>query len=323
MNASANFDFDDDKFNAPPSQVIPWCQMINPRYGKTGIQPHGLAIKLDNANAVGFKPDATWDQVQHEFSTGVETLFITTTPRLVIVRRGPLSVKDRETGMKLGTFKDNYDAFLADKLKFKTFTRHLIFLVGEKQKLLHHLPLQLTVNGAAGASFGKSYCEMKQGQVVGGFIAELEKAYAQYRKQPLTPKGPLFHAHGIFCPLIEMEERGSGTNTALVASTVDYEHPTAKNLTEYLISSSSEESAIICKTFEEYQDFGKEKPKEETPAPKMEMAGVSSSYDYHDEFEYGEPPYVRNVWSEIDGIYEPLTEEWNHQRIDHRMKFLG
>ena len=290
MNASANFDFDDDKFNAPPSQVLPWCQMINPRYSKSGIQPHGLAIKLDNANAVGFTPDANWQQVQHEFSTGVETLLITTTPRIVIVRRGPLSVKDRESGAKLGTLKDNYDAFLADKLKFKTFTRHLIFLVGENKNFLHQSPLQLTLNGVAGASFSKSYCDIKQGQVVGGFIGELEKAYAEYRKQPLTPKGALFHAHGIFCPLIEMEERGSGSNTALVASTVDYEHPTAKTLTDYLIASSSEESAIICKTFEEYEEFGKEKPKAETS--KMEMAGVASSFVYHDdEFEYGEPPY--------------------------------
>ncbi|MHC5831014.1 MAG: DUF5895 domain-containing protein, partial [Nostoc sp.] len=46
MKASANFDFEDDKFNAPPSQVIPWCQMINPRYGTDGIQSHGLAIKV-------------------------------------------------------------------------------------------------------------------------------------------------------------------------------------------------------------------------------------------------------------------------------------
>jgi len=287
MKASANFDFEDEKFNAPPSQVIPWCQMINPRYGTDGIQPHGLAIKLDNAHAVGFQPDENWQQVEHEFSSGVETVFITSTPQLVIVRRGPLSVKDRETGLKLGTLKENYDAFLADKLKFKTFTRYLIFLVGENKKFLHDSPLQLTLNGVAGASFSKTYCEFQQGKAVSGFVAELEKAYAIYRKQPLTSKGPLFQAHGIFSPIIECEERGIEPNTVLVASTVDYKHPTVGTLTQYLIASDSLESAMICKTFEEHKDFGKEVVKLETP--KMAMAGVSNSYVYADEDDY--PPY--------------------------------
>lgn len=287
MQASANFDFEDDKFNAPPSQIIPWCQMINPRPGMDGMQPHGLAIKLDNATAVGFQPDENWQQVEHEFSSGVETVFISNTPRLVIVRRGPLSVKDRETGHKLGTLKENYDAFLADKLKFKTFTRHLIYLVGENKKFLHEYPLQLTLSGVAGTSFSKSYCEFQQGRVIGGFIAELERAYAVYRQQSVSPKGPLFHAHGIFCPMIECEERGIEPNTVLVASTVDYKHPTVGTLTEYLIASDSPESAIICKTFEEHKEFGKESIKVE--APKMAAVGVSSSYIYADEDDY--PPY--------------------------------
>lgn len=289
MKASANFDFEDEKFNAPPSQVIPWCQMINPRYGTDGMQSHGLAIKLDNANAVGFVPDDNWQQVEHEFSSGVETVFITTSPHLVLVRRGPLSVKDRESGLKLGTLKENYDAFLADKLKFKTFTRYLIFIVGENKKFLHESPLQLTLNGASGASFSKTYCEFQQGKIVNGFVAELEKAYAVYRKQPLTPKGPLFHAHGIFCPIIECEERGIEPNTVLVASTVDYKHPTVGTLTQYLIASDSLESAMICKTFEEYKDFGKEPVKSETP--KLAMAGVSNSYVYADEDDFAYPPY--------------------------------
>ncbi len=289
MKASVNFDFEDEKFNATPSQVLPWCQMINPRIGRTGVQPHGLAIKLDNANAVGFQPDETWDLVEHEFTSGVETVLMNAAPRLVIVRRGPLSLKDRETGAKIGTLKENYDAFLADKLKFKTFTRHLIFFVGENKNFLHDSPLQLTLNGAASASFSKAYSEIQQGKVVGGFIAELEKAYAIYRKQPLTAKGPLFHAHGIFNPLIESEERGIGTSTALIAATVDYGHPSLDTLTEFLISSDSPESAMITKTFEEYKDFGKEIVKVESP--KLEMAGVSSSYAYADEDDFGEPPY--------------------------------
>jgi hypothetical protein len=286
--ASANFDFEDEKFNAPPSQYLPWCQMINPRYGPEGLEPFGLAIKLDQAQIVGFQPDHNWQQVEHEFSSDVETVFVTATPRLVIVRRGPLSVKDRETGIRLGTLKDNYDAFLADKLKFKTFTRYLIFLVGEDKKFLHSSPLRLTLNGAAGASFSKTYSDYQQGRV-GGFIGELEKAYAGFRGQPLTPKGPLFHAHGIFCPIIECEERGTKPNTALVASTVDFQHPTVSTLTDYMIASDSPESEMICKTFEEYKDFGKEAIKPDGIRP--EVAAVTNSYVYDDEDDFGYPPY--------------------------------
>jgi hypothetical protein len=293
MKASAKFDFEDEKFNAAPSQVIPWCQMINPRYGADGMQAYGLAVKLDNAQAVGFEPDSNWQQIEHEFTSGAETVYITTTPRIVIVRRGPLSVKDRETGNKLGTLRDNYDAFLADKLKFKTFTRYLVFLVGENKKFLHSSPLQLTLHGAAGASFSKTYCEYQQGRPSGGFLIELERSYASYRKQPFTPKGALFHAHGIFCPIIDCEERGIQPNTVLVSSTVDYKHPTVSNLTQFLIASDSQESEIIHKTFEEYKEFGKEQVRgEKENNNKMAMAGVASaSYVYADDDEFGYPPY--------------------------------
>ena len=290
MKASAKFDFEDEKFNAPPSQVIPWGLMINPRYGTDGLQSYGLAISRDNAQSVGFEADDNWQQVDHEFSSGeVETIFITTTPRLVIVRRGPLSVQDRETKIRLGTYKDYKEEFLADKLKFKIYTRHLIFLVGEDKKFLHQSPLQLTLSGSPGASFGKNYAEYQQGRITGGFAGELEKAYAGFQKKPVTPKGPLFHAHGIFCPIIEPEERGIEPNIALVASTVDYKHPTVSTLIDYMIASDSPESAIICKTFEEYKEFGKEVIKPE--ASKVETSGVTNSYVYADDDEFGYPPY--------------------------------
>ncbi|MDD1419635.1 DUF5895 domain-containing protein [Dolichospermum sp. ST_sed1] len=290
MKAPAKFDFEDEKFNAPPSQMIPWGLIINPRYGSDGLQSYGLAIKLDNAQAVGFKPDDNWQQVDHEFSSGeVDTIFITTTPRLVIVRRGPLSVQDRETKIRLGTYKDYKEEFLADKLKFKIYTRHLIFLVGEDKKFLHQSPLQLTLSGSPGASFGKNYAEYQQGRITGGFAGELEKAYAGFQKKPVTPKGPLFHAHGIFCPIIEPEERGIEPNIALVASTVDYKHPTVSTLIDYMIASDSPESEMICKTFEEYKEFGKEVIKPE--ASKVEAPGVTNSYVYADDDEFGYPPY--------------------------------
>ncbi|MEO1693532.1 MAG: hypothetical protein AAFR63_18725, partial [Cyanobacteria bacterium J06631_6] len=61
-------------------------------------------------------------------------------------------------------------------------------------------------------------------------------------------------------------------------------------LTNYLIASDSKESELISKNFEEYKDFAKEPVKIETPRP-MAVAGVSSSYVYPDEDDFGYPPY--------------------------------
>ncbi|MCT7991115.1 DUF5895 domain-containing protein [Laspinema olomoucense] len=294
MKTSATFDFEDEKFKAPPSKLLPWCQMINPSLHLDGLKPYGLALKMDQARASGFTPDENWQPVEHEFSTGaIETLLMTTTPRMLIVRRGPLCVKDRMSGDILGRFSDFSEEFKADRPKYKTFTRYLIFLVGQDQKLLHQTPLRLTLSGSVGAGFGIAYRSSKMGQLA-GFTAELEQAYADFRKQTFAPKGPLFHAHGIFCPTFEAVEKGMGSNTAWVADTIDYEHPTARNLADYMIPSNSDESNLVCETFEDYKDFGQEIVKVEgqkggvsTPTSPLD----NQAYVYEDEFEYPEPPY--------------------------------
>ncbi|MCT7996127.1 DUF5895 domain-containing protein [Laspinema olomoucense] len=294
MKTSATFDFEDEKFKAPPSKLLPWCQMINPSLHLDGLKPYGLGIKLDQAKASGFTPDENWQPVEHEFSTGaIETLLMTTTPRMLIVRRGPLCVKDRMSGDILGRFSDFSEQFKADRPKYKTFTRYLIFLVGQDQKLLHQTPLRLTLSGSVGAGFGIAYRSSKMGQLA-GFTAELEQAYADFRRQAFAPKGPLFHAHGIFCPTFEAVEKGTGSNTAWVADTVDYEHPTASNLADYMIPSNSEESNLVCETFEDYKDFGQEIVKVEGPKGGLSTPtspGENQAYVYEDEFEYPEPPY--------------------------------
>ena len=290
MTQTRSFDFDDDKFKAPPSEILPWCQMLNPQWGEDGLKPYGLAITQEKANLVGFTPDDNWRQEEYKFGSGeITKLFVTTNPRLLIVRRGPVSIKDRATGMTLGRLADHYDAFMSEKLKFKTFTRYLIFLIGQNQKLLHQSPLRLTMSGAAGASFGAAFRSSRAGFVADGFTVELEKAYAAYRQQPVTAKSSLFHAHGIFCPVIESVEKGSGTNKALVAATVDYGHPTEANLTEYLISPNSAESAIICQTFDDYKDFAKEQPKLETA--KIDLPEAAIAEDFSAEYDFDQAPY--------------------------------
>ncbi|MES1024679.1 DUF5895 domain-containing protein [Gloeocapsa sp. BRSZ] len=285
-----SFDFDDDKFKAPASEILPWCQMINPQWGENGLKPYGLAITQENAKLIGFTPDENWQQVEYTFASGeIVELLMTNTPRILVLHRGPVCIKDRTTNTTLGRLIDHYETFTNEKPKFKTFTRYLVFLVGKNQKLLHHSPLRLTLSGAAGASFSTAFRSSKNGQVTSGFTLELEKAYAAFRHQSFAAKSGLFHAHGVFCPIITSEERGTAPNKALVAVTVDYEHPTAENLVEYLIPTNSEESAIICQTFETYQDFGKEQPKlEAASTPEVEEIADSDRFD---EYDFDAAPY--------------------------------
>lgn len=279
-----SFDFDDDKFKAPASEVLPWCQIINPQWGEDGLKPYGLALTQENASIVGFTPDDNWQQVEYTFGSGeIVPVFITTTPRLLVIHRGPVCIKDRATNTTLGRLVDHYETFSSEKLRFKTFTRYLIFLVGKDKTLLHQSPLRLTMSGAAGASFATAFRTSKNGQVTGGFALELEKAYAAFRQQPFVNKSKLFHAHGIFCPHIASEERGVAPNRALVAVTSDYEHPRADNLSEYLIPTNSEQSAIICQTFEAYKDFAKEQ--------KVEAPSIIENDEVADEYDFDITPY--------------------------------
>jgi hypothetical protein len=291
--ANLEFDFEDEQFNAPPSAVLPWCQMINPVVRQGEIRPYGLAISEENKKAARVELTDQWEEVEYEFGSGeIVKLYMTTTPRLLVLHRGPISLKERETGMTVGRLSDHYEDFLADRQRFKPFTRYLIFLVGENKELLHPEPLRMTLSGAASASFGNAY-GYRRGVEAGGFTYELEQAYAEFRGQPYTPKNALFHAHGIFCPFIDAVEKGSGNARALVATTVDFEHPTASNITEYLISSNSKTSQILRKAFEEYQDFLQDS-KDTTKGQEEEssLADNSSSYDYSfAEDLYNEPPY--------------------------------
>lgn len=287
MTKTEIFDFEDKKFKLPSSNTLPWCQIINPRFTPDGIKPYGLAIKLDQAQAAGFKPDENWQQIEHEFSTGdVETLYISSRPRLVIVRRGPICIKDRETGNYLGRLMDHYETFKAARLKFKTFTRYLIFFVGYDKKFLHSIPLRLTLSGAAGVSFAVAYRNSKMGEATSCFTLELEKAYAEYRRQPFAPKGNLFHAHGIFCPIFKAVEKVIGSDIVGICETAGYEHPSFQNLTNYLIPSNSHESFLIEKIFEEYNNFGQEKSQELAKFENRESFNAYDEYDYQNE-----PPY--------------------------------
>lgn len=253
IETTNDFNFESDQFQAAS---LPWCQILSPGRNAASAN-YGLAVKLNIAKRIGFVPDESWRPVDHEFSTGeVEALLITTRPRLVIVRRSSVLLEYRDSGFLLGRLYDYSDIFAADKSRFVTFVRYLIFLVGKDKQFLHQIPLSLKIKGAASASFGNAYRKKADNGEEVGFVPEFEKAYADFCGRNVQRKSWRFHAHGIFCPHIELKEVGE-ESTALVASTVDYDHPTGANFTDYAISLKSRESALILETFKKHENFGK------------------------------------------------------------------
>lgn len=251
------YDFEDSRFDAQLN-FMPWAQIINPRFDDQGIKPYGLAIKMSNAQAVGLVPDENFDCIDYQFSSGKEEVLITTKPRLSLVSKGALYIKERETGIKVGLLRDNYDLFTADKLKYKTYNRCVIFLFSSSGSLLHELPLQITLSGASGASFNKAYAAYERGLLSGGFAYDLQTAYSNFREKRTSAKGQLFYAHGIYCPIFNFEEKVVGDNSFAITTVADYEHPSAANLSQYLIQNGTTESNLIVENFERYKDFGKE-----------------------------------------------------------------
>lgn len=260
------FDFEGDDY-ARNSEYRPYAQMINPKFDPRlkGLAPYGIAVTKEQAERAKFSVNEdTWIYTKHKFSTTESEVFVTTRPRIVLIRRSPLGVKSRESGRVLP--EKTYEDYKADKLNYKIFSKYLIILVDKDCRPLHDptQPLQMTLNGAAGAAFGQMYRKTNQGNLVGGFQFDLETAYAQYKKKgQRAAMGNLFHAYGVYCPHLEPEEKGSGANTSMVATTIDYDKPTVETLEKFLIPPVSDLGKWIKEIYDSNPDFGVLKPKDE------------------------------------------------------------
>lgn len=250
------------------SNTLPFAQIINPRLTKTGILPCGIALTEENAHAVGFKGAPNWEKIDYIFKTGVATpLWITQRPRILIVARSLVYLRERETSAFVGSLKDNYKAWEANKRDFKTFSRAFGFILNDKNELAHDKILSFSLNGASGASFNAGWLSIKQMKRA-GFCYEVEEAFAQVQKKTYEAKNGIFHAHCIYQPIMEADERGQGQDTSLVAVTSDYAHPAAKTLKDFLLPPGNDLSALLIAYHNEYKDWKPATPQVEEAPPE-------------------------------------------------------
>jgi hypothetical protein len=291
-------DFEDQSFSAPASDRPPFAQIINPRFTKKGIAPYGFALTKKNAEACSFSPPAGWELVEHEFASGdKEQVFMTLTPRMVIIAKTPLYLKLRETGEFLGEMREIPD-YWDNKHLYKTISYSWCYVLDENSKPCNAVPLLISLGGASGASFNASWLQYQTKSVSrSGFCFDMEKAYAQSRKQDYKPMGELFHAHCIYEPTFDADERGTKPNTALVAIVASYK---PANIGSLVVNGSelSEQIKVARESVKDWQPRKKAKPEvveDDGYSPKG--SGITqhssdyplSSYGTDDEFGY--PPY--------------------------------
>lgn len=284
MTQTMTPDFETEEFSAPVQERPPYAQIINPKFSKKGILPYGFALTKANAEACSFSPPEGWDLVEHEFaSKSIEQVYMTLSPRLVILARTPVYVLARKDKAFLGELK-NFPDYWENKNNYVTKNYAWCFVLDEKNQPCHTIPLLISSTGASGASFNLAwlqYANSQKQQPRGGFCRDMEVVYAKARKQEIKDMGELFHAHCIYQPQFEADERGVAPNTALIAAVVKYQ---PANI-DLLIPNGSELSNLIKVSKESVKDWRpRVATKQEATVTTQPNNEVGSEYD---EF----PPY--------------------------------
>jgi len=258
--------FEGEEYQQELRQITPFAQIINPRMDKKGWKPFGVAIIEDNAKICGFQaPDDSWEKIEYQFSQSSSGLWITKTPRMVIVRTTDLYMKYRETGKVIGKF--NAKTYGANKKAIKCFTEAFVIFLNDKNEPAHEIftdetdgseyviPLKISLGGASGARVSSAFLKQTNTER-SGFCVELERAFAKHKNQPKAkPMAASFHAHGVFAPTFENDEVGTPPEVNYISSVASVETPTAETLGKYLISPASRTGLLIKAAFEKYKEY--------------------------------------------------------------------
>lgn len=164
-------------------------------------------------------------------------------PRLIILAQSPMLMFERESGLNLGVY--NAERYRQSKGSIVIKTKYLVYFVDEFNQLRHKLPMQLTMKGAAGASFGEHLIK---------FRLELEKAFAVAHNQQVKRKSLEFHAMGVFCIRTEPQIKGEGQKAGWVCSTVNHEQPTPENYCSYFVGFTTLKERLLSEV-EQYAKF--------------------------------------------------------------------
>lgn len=210
--------FESQEF-APSQASSPFAQIFNPRFTGGAV---GFSVTEKNAIAAGLSLPSTWEKVNHKFGSGdIEPVYVTKTPRLLILGGTALIMRDRETRKAIAKFNNNS----YNKAKHSLYRKIWAYILNDENGFCHLDPIAIAIGGASGASFMSTWFKAKPRS---GFIDRMETLYAEAVKKPKANKGELFHAHCVYEPTMEVEIRGTGSTSSEVCVTTGYKEPTIK-----------------------------------------------------------------------------------------------
>jgi hypothetical protein len=210
--------FESQEF-APTSSAAPFAQILNPRFSGGAV---GFSITEKNAIAGGLNLPPTWEKVNHKFGGGdIEPVYVTKSPRLLILGGSALIMRDRKTRKAIGKFSSN----VYNKTEHSLYRKVWAYILNDENGFCHLDPIAIAIGGASGASFMATWFKAKPRS---GFIDRMETLYAEAVKKPKASKGELFHAHCVYEPTMNVEIRGTGNTSSEVCVTTGYKDPTIK-----------------------------------------------------------------------------------------------
>lgn len=251
LSTTACDEFLSSEYDAPLTSY-PFAQIINDKYKSQC----GFFISTDNLSQADFQipDDAEYHTVVWGSGERSQGLLIDS-PRLLVIRSTPLYMEERSTGLYLGGYDAGIYRYRRQDIVLKT--KYLIFFVSEDNQLLHSIPMQLTMKGVAGATFGEHLSK---------FRSELEQAFAVAYGVRVARKNEKFHAHGVFHLTTAPEQRGDEYKV-WVCVTTGHEQPTQDNWRSLFVGYNSDIKDVVTRTYEASADFSvlKKSQTETTP----------------------------------------------------------
>jgi hypothetical protein len=295
--------FKSDRFKEQPQERVHVAQVFNPGIGNDGnAKAWGFGFEAVYASLIGFTgtPEEGWtlhEAYQFKDQTEFKPIYVNTSPSLVMVSRGDVRFMEGSTKLDLGFLRGHprNAEYRANRANFKTYTRNLIFFVGNDNRLLHNQPLSLRLTGAAAATFADEWgkWDWSTGQLVSGFQRELLDAYWESVGGEPTPMGDRFFAYWVFPIQCKAQTKGEKGASNLVCSTVGHSIPTVETLEDFYINPESPDGQIITRALDRFPNFGKytgaseepevEPPRQTSSKPNPKRAPETADEDEHTE----------------------------------------
>lgn len=250
----------DSQDYAGKTTKLPTLQLAN----KEEPSSAGMIVTMDNAELAGFDPDTSkiWRKHTHRFRSGPAEVYISQAPRLMVFRQGPLVLRERNSDRYLGEFvKERYN-----KATMYTSMAYLVFVVDEKNKILHSNPFKLSTKGSFSYAFGEAHKS---------WAKALSDSYIKAKNpESKQQRGEKFTGLGVFSFKLEPTLKGD-KEQSWVCDVTSFDKPDEKTWEKQFLGYDDNVYALIDQAYkdtETYFDYSESENEADEVATKPQSA---------------------------------------------------